>query len=514
MDFRQSTEAFRRFISGVPRATRNTTGKKVGFAFMPWMQTCVPWYTVALALLYRERGFQPHLIFHDIPFIDADSGDLRAIEELVQQLSVYFPVRRLSEAHAKYLEPDEDRSVEQLFDANSRSYLLRGMSFDNSNDGLHRSLAKLKDVATRLSATLSGAHYDHLIVPGGIYGQSGLYFALKPSCRVATFDSGLSSIVVGTNGIAAHCEDVRRWATANDESLLQKRPAMVNAGRKELYLRINGKDRYNFQNFTLKRTKMDGACDVLIPLNLFDDAAGIGRVRNFADPEDWLNALLDHLAPSGLSVVVREHPVAARCVTDRSLFRSVAKKRQDTGGLRFIHAEDPCNTYSLLNSARLVLPVSSSVGVEAACLGVPVVMESRAYYAQAEFVQHAPTQDKYLSLVTSYIKNRNRLSAEQQEEAWVWYYLSQVANSLKTRFTPVTHDFRIWVAKGFRALLRSPDAQLIIDSLMRGEPVCKLVSERDLDKASSLATKWLRRENWSSRIAEALGIAKHGDLVQ
>lgn len=513
MDFQQSTEAFRRFISGVPRVTPKVTGKKVGIAFIPWMQTCVPWYAVALALLYRERGFQPHLIFHDISFIDADDGDLFVIEGLIHQLSEYFPVRRLSKAHSINLQPNKERAVEQLFKTNTLSYLRRGIVFNNSSDSLQQSLSKFKDVATRLCATLSGEHYDHLIVPGGIYGHSGLYFALAPSCRIATFDSGLSSIVVGTNGVAAHCEDVKRWATSSDENLLQKRSNMGNAACKEFYYRIRSKDRYNFQNCTLQRTKMIDECDVLIPLNLFDDAAGIGRVCNFVDPGDWLNTILDHLAPSGLSVVVREHPVATRCLTDRSLFKSVAKKRQNTAGLRFIHAEDPCNTYSLLRSARLVLPVSSSVGIEAACLGVPVVMESKAYYAQARFVHYAPDRDKYLGLVTSYIKSRMRLSAEQQEEAWVWYYLSQVANSLKTSFTPVAGDFRIWVAAGFRALIRSPDAQLIAHSLMSGDPMCKLISERDLGNDSSLATKWLRRKSWRSRIAKALDIGKPTDFI-
>lgn len=509
MNFRQAADAFRKFLDDVPKVSAGPNNKTVGIALMPWMQTCVPWYAVALAILYRERGFQPHLIFHDTPFVDADQRELSWIVGLTQKINEHFPVVPLSGAEPQTLHPEQEDAVERLFEINTLSYLRRGMTFDFSAAGLKRALERFKYSAKCLKRTLEGHSYDHLVVPGGIYGQSGIYFALRPGCRVATFDSGLSSVVVGTNGIAAHCDDVRRCAISKDDRLLERRAAIVDAARREFYFRIRGKDRYRFQHVTPQKARVGAKCDILIPLNLFDDAAGIGRVRNFEDPENWLSAVLDHLAPLGLSVFVREHPDAARYPTDRSLFQRVATAHCDVPTFRFIRAEDKCNTYSLLSGARLVLPVSSSVGIEAACLGVPVVMESEAYFAQAPFVDFASTKGGFLKLITDYSKNPRRLSKEQSEEAWVWYYLSQVANSLKTRFTPVPEDFRVWVAAGYHKLRRGSDVQLIMDSLVSGEPMSKLVFEKEFSKGSRLFKGWPLTTDWESRIARALELPEH-----
>ena len=53
---------------------------------------------------------------------------------------------------------------------------------------------------------------------------------------------------------------------------------------------------------------------------------------------------------------------------------------------RFVAAEDSVNSYDLLRSARLVLPFTSNIGIEAAAIGKPVLVSGAAYYADLGFV--------------------------------------------------------------------------------------------------------------------------------
>lgn len=502
---------FRRFLSTAP-STATAAGKAVGIAVIPWMGTPAPWFSVALAMLYAELGFAVRLIVHDIPFAGSDVQEIELLRSILPELERRFAVTCLSEEIKEPLARHEQVSVEQLFETNVHSYLCRGSKAQISAASLQESKRLLILAGMHLKGHLSCNDFDHIVIPGGIYGQSGLYYVLENPARglrIATYDSGNSSIIVGTRGIASHCEDVATVIEREVTFIERNRNVIIRLAREEFLKRMHGRDRFRFQTRAVTKTPLKTPCDVLIPLNLFDDAAGIGRVRSFRDPAEWLESTLRRLVTkAGIHIVVREHPDALKYATNRSIFSDVLKSFEHESRVKILRAEEPCNTYELLSKASLVLPVSTTVGLEAAILGVPVIMESDAYYARAPFVRFADSRNAYFGLIDTALHERRSLPELMREEACVWYYFSQVTNSPQTQFTPIPQNFHTWVKWGYRKLCRNREASLVVQALSGDIPLCRLVAEDQLAHARSETlwnVIWRGRRNAAAEIERCLG---------
>src|SRR6185437_1343735 len=122
--------------------------------------------------------------------------------------------------------------------------------------------------------------------------------------------------------------------------------------------------------------------------------------------------------------VVRQHP---------SERRPLQRSQTDVGGLlsrsfgddhrcRFVAAEDPVNSYDLLRAARLVLPFVSTIGIEAAAMGKPVLVSGACYYSDLGFVWSAGSREEYFDLLHRGIRGDLAPRADQVERAWLCYY--------------------------------------------------------------------------------------------
>jgi hypothetical protein len=513
VNFSVITEHFRQFLSGVRISPSKTSKEKVGIAIIPWMQTPVPYFSAALGLLYQKKGYNVELIVHDVEFLESDRHVIQLFESVFAESGIGLATIRLSSVGCASLTALEQEEVRRLFQMNEHSYLRRNGYSEVSTQDTSRLCESLLTVGRHLKKLLSLREYDHVVVPGGIYGQSGIYSRVSDQLRIASYDSGLSSIVVGTQSVAAYCEDVERHLRSGNEHIELNRDTIIFLAQQEFYRRTRGKDKYKFQVVGQRDNAPALKADVLIPLNLFDDAAGIGRLRTFREPNAWLDALLSTLSDRGLSIVVREHPDARRYATDRSLFACAKKKYAHVAGIHFVAAEERINTYGLLSEANVVLPVSSTVGIEAACFGVPVVMESKAYYAQANFIDFAPTREEYLECAILRSTTRTRLTNKKMQEAWIWYYFSQVANCLKTTFTPQPQDFLKWTDAGLQGLERDRDVEVIVESLSRNMPLCHLIARNQLSSHKYVWGKFIAKNHYARKIeAMRSGLARNKDL--
>ena len=88
-----------------------------------------------------------------------------------------------------------------------------------------------------------------LVLPGGVYGSSGLYFlaAAERGTRVATFDADRGVAQLCVDGVAAQNGDLARAFSVLCEEPREVKDQAIEIARAEFRSRVEGSDRYGYQ---------------------------------------------------------------------------------------------------------------------------------------------------------------------------------------------------------------------------------------------------------------------------
>jgi hypothetical protein len=321
-----------------------------------------------------------------------------------------------------------------------------------------------------------------------VYGTSGLFLheARRRGCRVATFDVDLHVAQLCVDGIAANGDDLPRafdtlWNVGAAERL-----DAISAAQDELRSRAASTDGYGFQAVPERGATAAAEGSVLIPMNVEWDTAALGKHVHFVSTVDWITstvaAILDERAGP---VIVRQHPSERRRVQRSKLDVGSALRDRfgDDPQLRFVAAEDPVSTYDLLHSARLVLPFVSTIAIEAAALGKPVLVSGKSYFADLGFVRTAQSRDDYFALLRRGLRGELDLLPDQRDRAWICYYLAAVRNRIETDFTAHPDDFWSWVRREPDTLFDEPAVSDILEAIDSNVPVSLLRHQRSRDSS-------------------------------
>jgi len=451
---------------------------EAGFVVLPWPTfTLLPEYILALAIAFRMRGRNVRIIWDDTIFGAATIAERlqhRRIHNLLESMPSVLSTLRLSD-FAPASEPAlSEQEVDQLAELNG----IRRFLCETPAPGTQAEYALFREsmtvAADRIQTLLLQHPLDYLVVPGGIYRTSGLFVGLgkRLGVRVATFDSGGPVLHISTDGVAAHHDDIPRvfGAIPDDDK-------MVEWGQAELARRMEGKDTFSYQTVTAEGRDAGGG--VLIPLNQSFDTAALGRQRLFRSQTEWmLESVAWILEHTQERVVIRRHPVERRTgMHSRDDYEgSLAARFGTSPRIRYIRAEHPVNTYDLLRAASIVLPHTSTVGVEAAALGKPVVLHSDSYYANLGFVWSARSREEYFELIGRALTGDLCVSEKQRRAAWRCYYLTQCCSFLNTAFTP--ENIRGVMDGDLRVILRDGDLDLVFESIDGDHPLCLGMNQR------------------------------------
>jgi hypothetical protein len=455
--------------------------KPAAFLVLPWMQTAVPWYSLALALLYRMRGLPVEVVFtHTAPWNPGEHiSEMRLIEHVLTRLAPLLSTTAVCTQALVELSAADEAELDRLTELNAISYLRRmGQTGVEARESFRIGLGKN---LRQLHPLFASERFDHWVVPGGIYGLSGLciYLGKVYGRRVATYDSGPGSVALGVRGVAAYCADITTIFEPEYADYVEahRAPAIAMA-QKEFELRRAARDRYGYSAHPYEAGAKAEHCDVLFPLNMFDDAAGLGGHRFFASAAEWLRETVGFLlAQTTAQVVLREHPGARHVAWHDDTGDKLMAAFPNEPRLRFVSCREKASTYQFLESAKVVLPYSSTVGVEAAILGKQVILESSAYFAGLSFVQQASSREDYFARIAAALRTPQPLTEEQKEQAWLCYFYGQVASFVDCDFTPVPADFEKWARRRLPRLAEERPVRLIVDALSTGMPSCRLQSE-------------------------------------
>lgn len=443
---------------------------------MPWFRTPAPWYSLFLAAGLARRGRRVLLCVDDLDQVQEDlAGQQRAIDRVVDALADTVPIVRCSDAGPAPGRPGDDALVADLARQNA-TWNLRGVTTGAHFDRVaseHR--AALAAALPRIRATVDRIRPAAALVPGGVCNDSGLFVAVgrELGIRSATFDADRGVAQICVDGVAAQGGDVARAFRAVWEEGPRARAEEAETARAELEARASTTDRYGFQ-VTARSDARTEPIAALIPMNVEWDSAALGRHLHFRDSAEWIGeTVATVLAEDVGTVVVRQHP-SERRASQRSRFDVAALLRDrfgDDDRVRFVAADDPTSTYDLVQAAGLVLPFVSTIAVEAAAAGAPVVIAGRCYFEDLGFVHTAASRPEYLQLVRDGLHGRLPNLPDQQDRAWTCLALTAVHNRVHTDFTAQPDDFWSWCGVSPDHLFDRPEIADILEAVDTDVPL-------------------------------------------
>jgi hypothetical protein len=483
--FTAMAAAYRKRLESWPLPPANVASGTVAVLITPWMKTAVPLFALELARTCAEAGHPIVAIadFTDIVDNSRDPSQIAALEGVLAAASSWLTVRNFEPREAS---PSDLPLGEKLAKANA----VRNMRGESQAAEFHD---KRPNAAAMLASHFRGAldllesiGPARLLLPGGIYGLSGCYVeaARRLGIPFQTFDSGPGVLRLCQNGVAAHLADIpaafaKLLAMADADSALDAR--ILARASQELDDRLHCRDFRHFQSVP-KSNDPSLAFDILVPLNISWDSAALALDTAFPGVRDWLGALLEWLATRpGLKLCIRQHP------RERLGF---AKSNDDLGDfvagftavadrVRYVRADEKVSTYDLLEHARVVLPHSSTFGIEAAFAGKPVIVQTSCYYSDLGFVRSVRNAPGYLAEIDAALTRQ--VSPAERRLAAIAYFLTQECAYLKTDFTPMPDTFAKWSAVPPAQIWDTPELRDLRASLCDAEPLSLVRARRILD---------------------------------
>jgi hypothetical protein len=177
---------------------------------------------------------------------------------------------------------------------------------------------------------------------------------------------------------------------------------------------------------TRKVLGLDDRPVVLLAANVLGDSLTLGRNIFAESMSEWITKTVQYFAKrKDVQLVVRIHPGEKIVPQVKSMGTVVREALPEIPGhIHLIGALDNVNTYDLIEIASLGLAYTTTVGVETAMNGIPVISCGETHYRGRGFTIDPNTWDEYFSTLEKVLSDLpgHRLTEEQTAKAWNYAY--------------------------------------------------------------------------------------------
>ena len=164
---------------------------------------------------------------------------------------------------------------------------------------------------------------------------------------------------------------------------------------------------------------------VQLAANVIGDSLTLGRATFSGSMSAWLARTLAFFADrEDVQLVIRVHP-GERNLPGPSVTDLVTEALPDLPAhMRVVGAEDPVNTYDLIQAADLGLVYTTTVGLEMAMSGLSVIVVGRTHYRGKGFSIDPDNWDEYFAALSASLADLEgaRLDEGRIEQAWHYAY--------------------------------------------------------------------------------------------
>lgn len=164
---------------------------------------------------------------------------------------------------------------------------------------------------------------------------------------------------------------------------------------------------------------------VLLATNVLGDSLTLGRQVFSQGMGDWLSRTVQYFAKKPeVQLVVRVHP--GELLTHGTSMVDVIKAALPSlpENIHIVGPGDKINTYDLLDITSLGLVFTTTVGMEMAMSGIPVIVAGQTHYRERGFTYDPASWDQYFEMLVGLMANRPiaRLEQTRIDQAWQYAY--------------------------------------------------------------------------------------------
>lgn len=458
-------------------------GNDIAVLVCPWVWTTVPWYAITLGLLLSEKK-RVTFIIDDVfngPSRLSYGIQLKSIKSVSKLLKGKFKIVFLSEVKIKSSGITHPEIVD--FCEWNTIHEMRGESLAREERGyFNKMLSSYERAYPYVYSLLKESNYEYVLLPGGIKNSSGVFNIASRNTenRFCSFDSGPADLLIASNGIAAHLYDIKEAYLLYKSEFKSVETARQKA-IEETNKRLGGTSYYSYLS------KQDNPKEyevfensVLIALNSSWDSAALGLHTVFKDSIEWIVESIKYiLENTDKKVVIRQHPVEKydfASTTDD--YKEIIKTYfGDNDRVIVVDAHSKVNTYKLFKYASAMLAYTSTVGIEATMVGLPVISESKNYYADFGFVFSGTSKGEYFNLIKKACNKELKVTEEMVLMAQDCYFLTQLCNWSFSDFNPCV-NFEDWVSTDLESIKERNDVEQIVQSIDENIPFSWIKSQK------------------------------------
>ncbi len=322
-----------------------------------------------------------------------------------------------------------------IFDS---QYTLQVEEITRQEDIYQLRYARNRDAAENARAWLMAHRPDVVIVPNGTIQEMGVVYRVARFLEIPTvtfeFGDQRERIWIAQNTEIMQQDTDTLWAARGgrplEETQLKQLQALFDARE----------DARTWKNFARKwqdipteggkavhrKLGLDERPVVLLATNVLGDSLTLGR-QIFSDTmSDWIAKSCQYFRTrEDVQLVIRVHP--GETLTQGGSMVDVVKSALDEipPHIHLIRPEEKVNTYDLADITDLGLVYTTTVGMEMAMRGIPVIVSGQTHYRNRGFTYDPQSWEAYFKMLDSLLNDLGsaRLSQEQVALSWRYAYL-------------------------------------------------------------------------------------------
>lgn len=393
-----------------------------------------------IGIILQKKGYDVTLAY--LPFSSWDKPisrfdlirqDLYAARVLKKLESFFSSVSLLNKAYDR---PPLKDAITELTATYDTMYTLQVEDFDPASALFQLRVDRNGRAVNAIRGFFAENKPDRVLIPNGLVTELAAAFH-------AAKEAGYAPITYEFND---HREQI--WISQSDVVMNQNTDDLW-AGRKELPLREDqlaeiqafelarssaktyGKGTRNWQDVGRLGAReqksalgLDDRPVVLLATNVLGDSLTLGRNLFTQSMAEWIEkTVLFYADHPEAQLVVRIHP-GERLMKGPSSIDVISKALPTIPeNIHIIGPLEKVNSYDLMEAADLGLVYTTTVGLEMAMRGVPVIACGKTHYRGRGFTIDPNSYEEYFSMNEAVIKDPKRVTDKQVELAWKYGYL-------------------------------------------------------------------------------------------
>ena len=451
-------------------------------------------HTALLGLALAAQGHNVTLGFY--PYADGETPvsrlDLRRQNEYAEHvLELAAPLLETAsflrkKASYVYL-PDELQSALAEVSHYDVQYIQQSENMDEEGDLYQLRMERNRDAAKTAFAYLSEARPDAVIIPNGSFLEPGAVYRVARFLGIPTttyeFSELRDRIWIAHDDEVLHQDTDALWRGCQGKPLFPEQREQLNA---LMSSRRQGKS-WEMAGGTWQGAEskggevarnvlgLDSRPIVLLPTNVLGDSFSIGRQIFSRNMEEWLTRTVQYFTGrSDVQLIVRIHPgeVLSHGASILNILRQMLPSPPEN--IHLIGPQDPISTYDLIEIADAGLVYTTTVGLEMAMSGLPVVVSGKAHYRGRGFTSDPDSWVSYYKTLNQILADPagHRLQPVQVERAcrYAYYFFLAFPRPFPWHLSHIWEDY---AAHPLESVLSQEGEALYGDTwrYLTGEPI-------------------------------------------